>query len=221
VPQQELAAYSTPVSPNRQLTKRDLGSFDFKLLNAIEAVANSAPYLGNEVFRNDLILDNKLRTSNAYSEHEWWSEWYHEGALDTSHVTNHPSKNRNGSKAVRAPATKRVAAEGTRPDQLPRASQKQAAGPKAPKRRVERSLQMTATTAPKQRVQKQSFGAAKGAEEEGTRLPLRSTNPTRTEIEKPSRYGQRRYGCVPFRAGDTCIDVNEKLNLTHSCKVLT
>ncbi len=42
VPQQELASYSMPVRPNRQLTKRDLGSYDFKLLNAIKAVANSA-----------------------------------------------------------------------------------------------------------------------------------------------------------------------------------
>ncbi len=65
VPQQELAAYSMPGRPNTQLTKRDLGSYDFKLLNAIEAVANGAPYLGNEVFRNDLILDNELRTSTA------------------------------------------------------------------------------------------------------------------------------------------------------------
>jgi hypothetical protein len=44
-----------PGRPNRQLTKRDLGAFDFRSLNAIEAVANSAPYLGNVVFRNDLI----------------------------------------------------------------------------------------------------------------------------------------------------------------------
>ncbi len=28
-------------------------------------MANSLPYLGNEVFRNDLILDNELRTSTA------------------------------------------------------------------------------------------------------------------------------------------------------------
>jgi hypothetical protein len=44
VPQQELAAYSMPSRPNRQLTKRDLGSYDYRSLNAIEAVANSAPY---------------------------------------------------------------------------------------------------------------------------------------------------------------------------------
>jgi hypothetical protein len=45
----------------------DLGSYDYRSLNAIEAVANSALYLGNEkVFRNDLILDTtELRTSNA------------------------------------------------------------------------------------------------------------------------------------------------------------
>jgi hypothetical protein len=51
--------------PNGKLTKRDLGSYDYRSLNDIEAVANSAPYLGNEVFRNDLILDTELRTSNA------------------------------------------------------------------------------------------------------------------------------------------------------------
>ncbi len=47
------------------MTKRNLGAFDFRLLNAIEAVANSAPYLGNVVFDNDLILDTELRTSTA------------------------------------------------------------------------------------------------------------------------------------------------------------
>ncbi len=56
-----------PGRPNRQLTKRDMGAFDFRLLNAIEAVANSASYLGNEVYRNDLILDTELRTSNAFT----------------------------------------------------------------------------------------------------------------------------------------------------------
>jgi hypothetical protein len=54
-----------PGRPNRQLTKRELVAFDLKLLNAIEAMANSAPNLGNEVFRNNLILDNELRTSTA------------------------------------------------------------------------------------------------------------------------------------------------------------
>jgi hypothetical protein len=63
--QREQAAYSMPSRPNRQLTKRGLGTYDFSSLNAIEAVANSAPYLGNEVFRNDLILDTELCTSNA------------------------------------------------------------------------------------------------------------------------------------------------------------
>ncbi len=42
-----------------------MGTYDSKLLNAIESVANSAPYLGNAVYRNDLILDNELRTSTA------------------------------------------------------------------------------------------------------------------------------------------------------------
>jgi hypothetical protein len=65
VPQHELASYSMPVRPNRRLAKRDLSTYDFKLLNAIKAVANSAPYLGNEVYRNDLILDNELRTNTA------------------------------------------------------------------------------------------------------------------------------------------------------------
>jgi hypothetical protein len=65
VPQQELAAYSMPSRPNRQLTKRDLGSYDYRSLNALKAAVNSAPYLGNGVFRNDLILDTELRTSNA------------------------------------------------------------------------------------------------------------------------------------------------------------
>jgi hypothetical protein len=64
-PQQELSTYLMPSRPTRQLTKRDLGTYDFRPLNAIEAVANSAPHLGNEVFRNDLILDTELRTSNA------------------------------------------------------------------------------------------------------------------------------------------------------------
>ncbi len=65
VPQHDVVSYALPGKPNRQLTKDDLGSYDFQLLNAIEAVANSLPYLGNEVFRNDLILDNELRTSTA------------------------------------------------------------------------------------------------------------------------------------------------------------
>jgi hypothetical protein len=64
VPQHDVAAYALSNRPNRQLSKSDLGSFDFRLLNAIESVANSSPYLGNIVYRNDLILDNELRTSN-------------------------------------------------------------------------------------------------------------------------------------------------------------
>jgi hypothetical protein len=65
VQQHDVASYALPGKPNRQLTKHDLGTYDFKLLNAIESVANSAPYLGNEVFRNKLILDNELRASTA------------------------------------------------------------------------------------------------------------------------------------------------------------
>ncbi len=65
VPQQEHAAYSLPNIPNRQLNKRDLGTYDYRSLNAIEAAANSSPYLGNVVYRNDLILDTELRTSNV------------------------------------------------------------------------------------------------------------------------------------------------------------
>ncbi len=61
----DVASYVLPAKPNRQLTKHDLGAYDFKLLNAIETVANSAPYLKNAVFRNDPILDNELRTSNV------------------------------------------------------------------------------------------------------------------------------------------------------------
>jgi hypothetical protein len=61
----DVASYALPGKPNRQLTKHDLGAYDFKLLKAIKSVANNAPYLGNAVYRNDLILDNELRTSNA------------------------------------------------------------------------------------------------------------------------------------------------------------
>jgi hypothetical protein len=61
----DVASYALPGKPNRQLTKHDLGTYDSKLLNAIKTMANSAPYLGNAVFRNDLILDNELRTSNT------------------------------------------------------------------------------------------------------------------------------------------------------------
>ncbi len=60
-----MVSYSLPGRPNRQLTKSDLESFDRKLLNSIKAVAKSAPYLENIRFRNDLILDTELRTSNA------------------------------------------------------------------------------------------------------------------------------------------------------------
>jgi hypothetical protein len=41
-PQRKMVPYSLPVRSHRQLTKRDQGSFDFKLLNSIEAVAKSA-----------------------------------------------------------------------------------------------------------------------------------------------------------------------------------
>jgi hypothetical protein len=63
--QREMVPYSLPVLPHRQLTKRDLGAFDVKLLDSIEAVANSASYLGDVSHRNDLIFDTELRTSNA------------------------------------------------------------------------------------------------------------------------------------------------------------
>ncbi len=49
VPQPDVTAYALPGRPNQQLTKRDLSSYDFKLLNAIESLANSASYLGNTV----------------------------------------------------------------------------------------------------------------------------------------------------------------------------
>ncbi len=52
VQQHDVASYALPGKPNRQLTKHDLGTYDFQLLNAIESVASSLPYLGNEVFWN-------------------------------------------------------------------------------------------------------------------------------------------------------------------------
>jgi hypothetical protein len=64
-PQREIVPYSLSVRPYRQLTKRDLGTFDLKLLNTIEAVANSAPYLGDVNHSNDLMLDTELRTFSA------------------------------------------------------------------------------------------------------------------------------------------------------------
>jgi hypothetical protein len=54
-----------PGKPNRKLTKRDLGACDTDLLTAIETIANSHPYLGEIGWRNDLILDNELRTSRT------------------------------------------------------------------------------------------------------------------------------------------------------------
>jgi hypothetical protein len=42
VPQHDVASYALPGKPNRQSTKDDFGSYDFQLLNAIEAVANMA-----------------------------------------------------------------------------------------------------------------------------------------------------------------------------------
>ncbi len=63
--QNDVASYTLPGKPSRQLTKLDLSACDFPLLQRIESVANSLPYLGNEVFRNDLILDSELRTSTA------------------------------------------------------------------------------------------------------------------------------------------------------------
>jgi hypothetical protein len=53
-----------PSKPNRQLSRLDLSTYNTEVLNAIEAVANSAPYLGDSVLRNDLILDTELRSSN-------------------------------------------------------------------------------------------------------------------------------------------------------------
>jgi hypothetical protein len=65
VQQHDVTSYVLPGKPNRQLTKYDLSTYDLQVLNAIESVANSAPYLGNESYRNDLILDNELRTSTV------------------------------------------------------------------------------------------------------------------------------------------------------------
>jgi hypothetical protein len=65
VQQHDVASYALPGKPNRQLTKYDLSTYDLQVLNAIESVANGAPYLGNKSYRNDLILDNELRTSTV------------------------------------------------------------------------------------------------------------------------------------------------------------
>jgi hypothetical protein len=54
-----------PGIPKRQLTKHDLGACDTNLLSTIEAMANSHPYLGEIGWRNDLILDNELRSSRT------------------------------------------------------------------------------------------------------------------------------------------------------------
>ncbi len=61
----DAASYALPGKSNRQLTKRNLGTYDTDLLNEIETMANSHAYLGNTVWRNDLILDNELRTSRT------------------------------------------------------------------------------------------------------------------------------------------------------------
>ena len=63
VQQSDTASYALPGKPNRQLTKHDLGACDTNLLTEIETMANSHPYLGEIGWRNDLILDNELRTS--------------------------------------------------------------------------------------------------------------------------------------------------------------
>ncbi len=47
------------------MTKRDLGGCNTNLLTEIETIANSHPYLGEIGWRNDLILDNELRTSRT------------------------------------------------------------------------------------------------------------------------------------------------------------
>jgi hypothetical protein len=67
VPQQEHAAYSLLV-PSRQLTKHDLKTYRTGSLATIEAIANSVPYNGNVAYRNDLILDHELRTSNILTQ---------------------------------------------------------------------------------------------------------------------------------------------------------
>jgi hypothetical protein len=42
----DAASYALPGKPNRQLTKRDLVTYDTTLLNEIETMADSHPYLG-------------------------------------------------------------------------------------------------------------------------------------------------------------------------------
>ncbi len=63
--QSDAASYALPGIHNRQLTKRDLGACDTDLLTAIKAMANSHPYLWEIGWRNDLILDNELRSSRT------------------------------------------------------------------------------------------------------------------------------------------------------------
>jgi hypothetical protein len=67
-PQQEHAAYSLPVL-NRQLIKHGLRTYRLGSLAAIEAIANSVAYNGNVAYRNDLILDTELRTSNILTQY--------------------------------------------------------------------------------------------------------------------------------------------------------
>ncbi len=61
--QSETASYVLPGKPNRQLTKHDLIACSTSLLTELETIANSHPYDGNVFWRNELILDNVLRTS--------------------------------------------------------------------------------------------------------------------------------------------------------------
>ncbi len=57
------------------------------------------------------------------------------------------------------------------------------------------------TTSPEQRVQKQSFSDAKGAEGGGTRLPPRANHPARTEVEISSDVVRGGTDVYPFVQG--------------------
>jgi hypothetical protein len=72
ITQRDRVTYSMPFEPIRRLTERNnLGEFDYQLLNDIEAVANSAHYLGDIRHRSELSLHTELRTSNALTTHSF------------------------------------------------------------------------------------------------------------------------------------------------------
>jgi hypothetical protein len=54
-----------------RLTKHDLGEIDYQMLNDIEAVVNSADYLGDIRHRSEVSLDTELRTRKTLT-HSFW-----------------------------------------------------------------------------------------------------------------------------------------------------